>query len=49
MAPLPLSTPNSTPIAPTLDSEYPELTAPQTTLTLTGATGWVEYEPLYAI
>lgn len=40
---------DSTPIAPTLDSEYPELTAPQTTLTLTGATGWVEYEPLYAI
>lgn len=40
---------DGTPIAPTLDSEYPTLASPQTTITLKGATGWIEYEPLYFI
>lgn len=40
---------DGTPTAPTLDSEYPELAAPKTDITLKGATGWIEYEPLYFI
>ncbi|MCH9275941.1 hypothetical protein JS533_006600 [Bifidobacterium amazonense] len=40
---------DGTPLAPTLDSDYPELASPQTTITLTGCDGWIEYEPLYFI
>lgn len=39
----------ATPLAPTLDSDWPTLTPDRTVITVANATGWLSYEPLTAI